>query len=200
MLDLSECLLSFRSSRLSRLRSPLTSSAPTSSNCSRRASASPSLTVSPRHLPRRSSLLTGRRPLRRGVYRRSMVDGLCWTNVDGIERGKSIDEEGSSGMRWTIRLMIHSDGRKACHELARFKRKTKQFYVTLKQSNLHGVSPVARLYLHRYNIMCNPCSAGSTVNLPWSIRNVGSPVSDDAHLHQHVAWSGKLRTVSAELS
>jgi len=65
--------------------------------------------------------------------------------VGGINHGKSMDEEGLSGMRWTIRLMNHSDGRKACHELARPKKKTKQFHVTFKQSDLHGVSPVASI-------------------------------------------------------
>ena len=58
-----------------------------------------------------------------------------------------MDEEGLSSMRWTMRLMIHSDGRKACHELARPKKKTQQFHVTFKQSDLHGVSPVARVHL-----------------------------------------------------
>jgi len=76
-----------RSSRLLRLRSPLTSSAPTSSNCSRKASASLFLTVFLRHLPRRSSLLTGRRPSRRGVCGRGMVNSWTRTNMEGVLMG-----------------------------------------------------------------------------------------------------------------
>jgi len=91
---------SIRSSRLLRLRSPPTSSALTSSNCSRRASASLSLTVFPRHLPRRSSLLTDRRPSRRGVCRRSVV---VWLEVDERERNT-----------W---WEIHGRGRIIMHEM-----------------------------------------------------------------------------------
>jgi len=57
-----------------------------------------------------------------------------------------MDEERLSGMRWTIRLMIHSDGRKAYHELPRPKKETKQFYVTFKQSNSHGF-PVSQDFI-----------------------------------------------------
>ena len=88
----------YRFSRLSRLRSLPTSSVLTCNNFSRRTSSSPSLTVSPRPPPRRSSLPTGLPPSHRGTG--------CQCDLCLVSGNSHLPETDGRG------LMIHSELKK----------------------------------------------------------------------------------------